>query len=261
MKRVCFLMAAALTLGMLSMPAHAFDFRNLFKRGYREADTRGNEIGPHFRGKTVYPKMDLPRGDLIVRGGVVDFAEIDRLIAVNGTGPRKGVPIEIDEADVYENRAKFVFREGNKKPDPRGLGIELRPYKGERFDEFRSAQALEEFLTQLFDFAPPAPAAPQYVQVQTAPLYTAPAPEYRAPALSSEPAPQPASFRPASSAVLNFSIGSKKADVFAQLGEPLKRDVTFEGADVVERWFYEFRDMTSLFVVFRNGAVENLKKF
>ncbi|UCF80908.1 MAG: hypothetical protein JSV08_00330 [Acidobacteriota bacterium] len=261
-----------------------------------------NEVVSAFQGQHVVPRVDLPRGNLVIRGGVVDFAEIERRAAIVGEGPRAGSVVRMDEVSVGSEKIRFVLREPGKKPDPRALGLIVRPAKGETPGAYRSVERLTGLFEELFEFVePPAEPAPAYVVKR--PTTPAPAPQEAPEPAETERRPPPPSFDDAAPATQEapepaeterrpppppssddaapseadeqpagdesegivdgptLATGMSKQELVEQFGEPLERDVSFEGDVVVEKWFYEFSDHSSVLVFLRDGVVERIKRF
>lgn len=249
-KKLAFLLVLAFAAAAL--PAHA-GLKGLLTSEGKLDDA---EISAHYKERLLVPKLDLPRGTLVLQGGVVDFAEIGRETAANGVGPAKGKAVTVAEVAVWKDKIRFIFREPGKTRDPRGLGIVLRAAKGESFERYHDVQMLDDILARLFEDAPQAPVSqpppPAPPPLRPPPMNTG---------LPQSSAQTEAPEKPAPPGEARIRPGMSKAELHEALGEPMKRDVAFEGEDVVERWFYEFRDLSSMLLVLRNGKVESVKEF
>ncbi len=280
-RRAATAVAAVMVLAVLGAGAvRAEPWLGKKDKGAKSSGTAASAVVSAFQGQYVTPRVDLPRGNFVLKGGIVDFAEIERRAALAGAGPRAGSVVRIDEVSVGSKKIRFVLREPGKKPDPRALGLIVRPAKGEAPGAYRNVERLKGLFEELFEFVEaPAEPAPAYVVIR----HAAPAPATPPPPQeSSEPAeaerrpPPPSSGDAASSETgeqpaggesrriadgPTLSTGMSKQELFEQFGEPLKRDVSFEGEVVVEKWFYEFSDRSSVLVFLRDGVVERIKRF
>jgi hypothetical protein len=290
--------AAAVMMALIVLGAGAVWAFGKKNKGAESQGAAASEVVSAFQGQYVVPRVDLPRGNLVIKGGIVDFAEIERRAAIAGASPRAGSVVRVDEVSVGSGKIRFVLREPGKKPDPRALGLIVRPAKGEAPGAYRSVERLTGLFEELFEFVePPAEPAPSYVVKRPAAPAPAPVPapqetpepaetERRLPPPppqeSSEPAeaerrpPPPSSGDAAPSEageqpargesertvdVPTLATGMSKQELVEQFGEPLERDVSFEGDAVVEKWFYEFSDHSSVLIFLRDGVVERIKRF
>jgi hypothetical protein len=275
---------AAVVMALTVLGAGAVWGEVRFGKKDKGAESQGaatSEVVSAFQGQHVVPRVDLPRGNLVIKGGVVDFADIERQAAIAGAGPRAGSVVRMDEVNVSSKKIRFVLREPDKKPDPRALALIIRPAKGESPDAYRDVERLTGLFGELFEFVePPAEPAPSYVvrrPAEPAPTLPPPPQESSEPAETERRPPPPLSSDDAAPSETDeqpaggeserivdgptLATGMSKKELVEHFGEPLERDVSFEGDAVVEKWFYEFSDRSSALIFLRDGVVERIKKF